>query len=272
MILKFKNASVFSAAFFILLVIAGNANAGALFAVSGAGGGASVLYKIDPANGSVIQSIGATGFSHVTGLAFDPVTGALFGHVSDYFGSGDTQLLTIDVLTGAGTLVGSTGLQVPDMTFDSTGQLYAWSEFSATQSDDLFRLDKTTGLASFVGESSTDTSNTGLAFDNADTLYMTRYGTDLFTVDSVTGATTFQTSLSSAVNNALTFDRETNQMYSVSRHDGSSFLQKIDVATGTVTELGDIGINGNSRKIWENPGVRARTNTAASRIELRRSS
>lgn len=59
------------------------------------------LYLIDPTTGAVTSTIGPIGFG-VTGLAFDPIPGTLFGVTTT---SGDRQLITIDPATGAGTVV-----------------------------------------------------------------------------------------------------------------------------------------------------------------------
>jgi len=212
-----------------------------LYAVSGAGNATSVLYRLDPTNGSVLQTIGATGFNHVTALAFDPTSGALYGHVSDTRGSGTTDLISINPLTGAGSIIGSTGQQVPDMSFNPSGQLYSWSE----SGDVLESIDKTTGVATQIGSNNVGTSNTGFAFNSTGTLYL-KPGSQLYTVDPATGLGTFVENLSANLANSLAFDANDN-LFSVSRPSGASgpsFLETIDIGTGNVTELGDIGVSG----------------------------
>jgi hypothetical protein len=89
-----------------------------LYAVSGAGNNPSTLYELNPANGAVISTIGATGYSHVTALAIRPSDSVLFGYVS---GSATEGLVTISKITGAATPVGSGfSKQVPDISFHPT--------------------------------------------------------------------------------------------------------------------------------------------------------
>src|SRR4029079_18596476 len=101
-------------------------------------------------SGGVLQTIGAIGFNHVTDIDFNPVTGQLYGVVSDILGSGLTALISIDVNTGAGTLIGPTGAQIPDISFNSSGVLYAWSEAGAAF-DDLGTINLTTGAFTTIG-------------------------------------------------------------------------------------------------------------------------
>ena len=83
------------------------------------------LVTIDPVTGSS-TSIGFTGLVVAEGdLAFDPISGVLFGmqHVPI-----DRQLFTMNVATGAGTVVGSLGgtetIEPSAMTFAPDGTLY----------------------------------------------------------------------------------------------------------------------------------------------------
>src|SRR3954447_24168376 len=73
---------------------AGNTNTGDLYTINTTTGNASL--------------IGSIGFA-VTGLAFDPLTGILFGSTSRNSIS-PGSLITINPATGAGTLVGAYGL------------------------------------------------------------------------------------------------------------------------------------------------------------------
>lgn len=229
-----------------LWLIAGVATAKAeiLYGITGAGNSSSILYRIDPATGSA-ELVGPTGFSHVTALSFDPVTGVLYGHQSDIPGSGAANLITIDSTTGLGALVGSTGQQISDMTFSATGVLYGWSQGPQGQAlDDLYTIDTSTGLATGVGDSGVGTLQTGLAFDRNGTLWM-KTSNDLYTVDPITGKAVFDQTLtfSSSLNNVLAFD-EQNVPYSISRRNGSSYLERIDLDSGTVTEVGSITVGG----------------------------
>jgi hypothetical protein len=212
----------------LLLAVAASGTAHArLYAVSGAGGASSTLYELDPADGSVIATIGATGVSHVTGIACHPQTGVMYAVRND-----PDQLLTIDTSTGLATVVGPTAAQIPDIAFDSSGTLYAWSE----SGDDLVTIDLLTGAASVVGECSCSTARTGLAFDSADDLYMSA-GSSIALMDAAIGTITSSVPLSASTQNMLAFDAS-DALYGGQRTGSGFTLVTIDPATGTVTTVG----------------------------------
>ena len=80
------------------------------------------------------------------------------------------------------------------ITIDASGQLFGWWE---PVEDDLVRIDKTTGLATLVGESDPvftgfGTRNGGLDFDNGGALYVnTAFPAHFYTVDPVLGPASF---------------------------------------------------------------------------------
>ena len=61
--------------------IACHLSASILYGADGAGGNLSNLYILNPADGSIISTVGPIGFS-ITGLAIDPTTGVLYGTTS----------------------------------------------------------------------------------------------------------------------------------------------------------------------------------------------
>lgn len=230
----------------LFLASSATTSAQTYYAVSGAGNAPSNLYTFDPLTGAATL-VGATGFSHVTGLAIDPTTGNLFGHVSDIGSAGGVQLISIDKNTGAGTLIGSSGHQIPDMTFRADGQLFGWAEVNAsfTDSDFLVTIDKITGSATKVGVNGTGTFQTGLSFAPDGTLYL-KVNTTMHTVDPNTGATTFLMFLTGddfPLRNALLMTSNT-EGFSIDRRDGTTFLFGIDLDAGTYTQIGDMGFGG----------------------------
>ena len=237
-----------------MLGMAGTAQA-VLYTVSGSGGGTfggapappASLYTLDPTTGAATL-IGATGTSHVTGLAVHPTTGVLYGVRSDISGSGDTQLLTINKMTGAATVLGTTGHQIPDITFRSDGTLFGWSETpsDALGNDDLLTIDLISGAATKVGDSGVGTSATGLGFDSSDVLWL-KNSSVLHTVDPVSGlASAVLLVLNQSPNNILEFDPSTNIPFTITRiggqGGGTSLLQTFDIVTGNVTLVGDTGV------------------------------
>lgn len=228
----------------VAAVLPGTTALGAqLYAISGAGHTESILYELDPATGAVIQTIGNSGVvspHHITSLACQPTTGKFFGYVNEYVAYNEGQLATIDLATGLATVLStSSPVHVPDMTFDPDGTLYGWTE-GGTWFDDLIKFDTSTGAVTQVGDALVSTARTGLASDSNGKLYM-KAAAELYTVDKVTGVATPLITLSQDLVNALAFD-ENDELYSVDRVGTTSYLMKIDIATGNVSTVGDMGV------------------------------
>ena len=152
----------------------------------------SELVEVDQTTGAIIRTIGPVGY-RVNGLAYDWTTGTLYGGTS-YGDPTYNGLIEIDMNTGAGTPIGVhrwglTGTTaITNITVNSSGQMYGWWDPSQ---DDLVSINKSTGVATKVGESSLGTFEYGLAFDSSDTLYLFNGWQDVYTVDPVTGATSY---------------------------------------------------------------------------------
>lgn len=181
------------------------ANAATLYGTLGTGSTISTLVQIDPLTG-VMTAIGSVGYS-VNGLTYDSTTGTLYGSARN--GGG---LLTINTSTGAGSLVnGGFGLNNVLLASDSDGDLYGWFDPS---NDDLTAINKVTGAASIVGESGVGTARHGLAFEANDVLYMHNIGGSFYTVNPLTGATTYMGSTGRNAHHG-DFNPETNYYYGV---------------------------------------------------------
>jgi Ca2+-binding RTX toxin-like protein len=206
----------------------------------------SNLYLIDTTTGAT-TTLGPIGYA-VTGLAVDPNTGILYGSTSMFSPSDPGSLITINKTTGAGTLVGSIGIQdeeVADLTFDASGTLYGWTEMFT---DDLVTIDTATGTATPVGNSGIYTFGSGLA-DVGGTLFYTGDGVTgaLRTVDKVTGLTTEVATLFGAPGNtdgiaALAVNPDDGTLFGVALNDSDlvhpAFLVTINTFTGQVTTIG----------------------------------
>jgi len=209
-----------------------NGGASGLYAVDGASDHAASLHVLDASNGALLGTIGPTGFNHVTGIDFDPTTGILYGVTNT-----PQRLITIDVETGAGTVVGSTFHQIPDIAFNAAGELYGWTE----NGDDLVRIDTHTGQVAIVGPCLCSTQRTGLAFDSDGTLYMKSNGT-LHTIDTNTGAILSTLQIPPAeTSNPLEFDLE-DVLFTGLRTAGGFSLRTLDAATGALSILGSNGL------------------------------
>jgi hypothetical protein len=152
------------------------------------GNAPSDLYKIDPSTG-VATLIGPIGFNGVTGLSFAP-DGTLYGTCRDPL-IGDALLITIDMMTGAGTAVGrvaTTGTgqwSVPDISFRSNGVLYGYGDGP----DQLITIDRTTGQGTAVGPTGYGGGGNGMDFAPNGTLYATPFDfQSLVIINPATGA------------------------------------------------------------------------------------
>ena len=152
-------------------------------------------------------------------------------------------LITIDPLTGAGTLVGPTGIIGEDgpavraLAIKSTGEMYAMSN---TASSDLYSVNASNGAGTFV-------ANTGLlrpgdiVFDANDVLYAVDETNILYTVDEVTGTRTV-VGATGVTLGGLAYDPTDGTMYGSGTNDD---IYTIDVETGAATLLGTTGLGGN---------------------------
>ncbi|MEY2543874.1 MAG: hypothetical protein QOE81_1335, partial [Verrucomicrobiota bacterium] len=196
-------------------------------------------------NGSVVADLGPTGFA-ITGLRFDPTSGVLYGVTSEVSLNSPASLIRINPITGAGTLVGSevNGRPIADMTITRNGTLYGWGEGG----DDLYTINKTTGVATKVGESGASTYGSGLSANSHDVLYNTNFGRTgpLRIIDKTTGLPTTVATLNGAPGtdgdpvNALAFNSKDVLYGSIGtfRTSTPGHLVIINTTTGAVTDLG----------------------------------
>jgi hypothetical protein len=164
---------------------------------------ANALIAINPVTGAS-TTIGSTGLSLAEGdLAFDPTSGALYG--ISHMDVGNRQLFTVDVATGAGTIVGTLGglndYDFSAMTFASDGTLYMLGSAILTQATRLLTVNKSTAAITNAVTLSSDFGGTaGMDFHPlTGALYVVDGGVDipivagtdnLYTVNLSTGALT----------------------------------------------------------------------------------
>ena len=114
------------------------------------GGGSSELRILQPFTGASTY-VGSTGRGPISGLAYDPASGILYGIDG---GSGHASLLSINRSTGAASVIGLTSFQAGSLEFGPDGALYGGG--TGANAGQLFRINKNTGVSTFVG-------STGLA-------------------------------------------------------------------------------------------------------------
>jgi uncharacterized repeat protein (TIGR01451 family) len=228
---------------------AAHAFAPTLYAVTGAGGGSqcgatlSSLYTIDATTGASATvgpvMIGGTQARHVTGLDFDPSTGTLYavmgGQQTDCSDDGQSSLLTIDAATGEATVVGTQGSiygNMPDITFDPFGTLYAWNEYDG---DSLHIIDKVAATSTRV-EYGPSTAETGLASDSKGHLYL-KSGTQLYLLNQFNAEILDSQNIGPLLKNILDFGAN-DVMFSGNRTTDGFDLYTIDPTDGSATFIG----------------------------------
>jgi uncharacterized repeat protein (TIGR01451 family) len=247
------------------------ASSPALYAVTGAGpqfcgGSPSALYELDPTDAGAAKvadiTVGGNAVTHVTGLAFDPTSGQLYGFRNFQGSNCDTSvddegtLLAIDKATGVATVVGSNdaaGIQASDMTFAPDGHLFAWSPTDAN----LYELDTSAGTSTLQGTCSCGNNATGLAADSLGRMYK-KDGTALRRINQFTGhafgSTVF---LNSSAHNMLAFG-PSDSLYtgfrSYTHNSTTTFtfdLKQVDPETGSTTPRGTNGLWDVSALAWD---------------------
>jgi hypothetical protein len=226
------------------LPVRAGAPAQILYGADGAGGNpATNLYTLDPSNGAVLTTVGPVGFA-VTGLAFHPTTGILYGTTGGQDPTNPAALIAINPTTGAGVLVGDHGAgtsPVADITFGADGTLFGWWE----ETDDLVTIDLLTGAATVVGEAGFSTRGSALA-GSGNPLIL--FGNDddgcVSLIDTGTGTRTCPVNLDGTGEsqmNASDFDAG-GTLFAV-RFDGAGGTQAaelvtVDTTTGAITVVG----------------------------------
>ena len=150
-------------------------------------------------------------------------------------------LITVNTATGAGAVVGATGIVgglsdpgVPALAIKSTGEMYATD---IGPSSKLYRVDATTGAATLVAPT-TLSSVTAIAFDGADVLWATDNLGNLHIVNDATGASTLVGSTGAFIK-GLAFDPTDGILWG---SDASGDVYKIDVHTADTTHVGNTGL------------------------------
>jgi hypothetical protein len=215
----------------------------------GALGGSSTtsdLYTIDPTTGTATL-VGPIGYA-VTGLAFDPTTGKLYGVTTGNSTSSPRSVITIDRVTGAGTPVGPFGGccdNIADLAFKG-GKLFGWGEGP----DDLVKIDKATGAATVVGNSGRSTYGDAMSVDKNGILYAAIEGTsnNMYRVSMSTGAVSNPVLLDdgpfpNTALNAGSFACDGTTFFASappgsSHGGGAGDLVTVDVSTGAITTIG----------------------------------
>ena len=234
--------------------MATRAEAATLYAASAAGA-AGELYIINQANGALVQDIGPLNDANnvnypITGLAFHPTTGALYGSTGNN-GAVDAMFVSINPATGQVTPIGpfnagptnSQGVPttMADIGFDAAGNLYGVASIGGPN---LYSINLATGQATLVGPNGVSTSTTGggVAISSGGSVYGTPTSSRFGTYNSGTGAyTDIGNPAKPAGGGYGALDFDGNVLYGLNVGSGSpppTHLVTFDVATGATTDLG----------------------------------
>ena len=222
-----------------------------------ASGSSGELYILNPASGAVVQDIGplndASAVNYgMTGLAFHPTTGVLYGSTHNLTGASVNpatlaRLVTINPSTAQVTVIGAFNLPavgnppraptMSDIAFDSAGNLYGVGSIGAQ----LYSINAATGQAAVIGNAGFDfTQGGGLAVSPAGVFYGTPQADKFGTYNSTLGTFTNITNPAKPIGGsygALTFDGGT--LYGINKGAATAaHIVTIVPATGAVTDVG----------------------------------
>lgn len=152
----------------------------------------NALYTVDIVTGFatfVAPLTGMTSGQSISGMACDKSTGIMYVSSTSVSAS---DIYTIDLTTGALTLVGTTGIPgLIEIAIDGTGTMYGWDIVN----DQSFIIDKFTGASTLLGPLGYDLNYAqGGNWDPAsDIIYLAAYdfSGQLMTLDKTTGALTY---------------------------------------------------------------------------------
>jgi streptogramin lyase len=193
------------------------------------------LLRLDPVTGQVLGSVQVTGHQSLFGgLAVD-ASGTMYS-IDGYNDEFPDRLFRIDPASGAGAVVGPTGLNwnFRTVTVDPrTDTLYGASD---SPSPGLYTLDRATGAATFVRTFSAPTYDqmTALAIDRNGIAWFTDIGdTGLFRMDLTGGTVTHVGDIGGSGNwfNDLAFDSQ-GRLHGARLNGG---VYTIDTTNATIT-------------------------------------
>lgn len=161
------------------------------------------------------------------------VSASLASHADPilWVSTGGAQLATVDVATGATSVIGSTSVALTDIAFSPTGDLYGISFTS------LYTVNQGTGAATLIGSlgAVSGTAN-ALVFGANGTLYMA--GNTLYTVNTSTGATT-------AIGSGIGFQSGGDLAFvggDLFMASSGNQLIDVDITTGAGVFVGNLGV------------------------------
>jgi hypothetical protein len=211
------------------------------------------LYILDPATGATITDVGPLNDSGgrnfgMTALAFDPVSGVLYGASANANADVSTrgQFVTINSASGLVTPIGTFGLAaggtMADLAFDPvTHVLYG---IPSNGGANLFTIDPVTGQSTQVGSSGfTATNGGGIAVSPSSVIFSSPLPANFGTYDKITGEFA-NIAIPDKPNGrgyaAMAFDGSVLYGMEAEPTNGAGHLVTFDTTTGAVTDLGAV--------------------------------
>ncbi len=144
------------------------------------------LFEFNPLTGAATSVAALNSPDDMVSIAFDPVSGKLFGNTSVSFGAPFDALYEIDPTTGNSTFIGRILFQdVFALGFDQSGNLFG----VADATDDLISISTITGNGSLIANLPLGSSFDIASRPEDNVMFLADTGTfSLYTVDTGTGA------------------------------------------------------------------------------------
>ncbi|MBC8063312.1 MAG: PEP-CTERM sorting domain-containing protein [Chlorobia bacterium] len=182
--------------------------------------------------------VGATGISTSFGdMAWDRTTGTMYA----IGGRGNASLYTINLATGAATLVGNHGItDLFALGVDAAGNLYAQGTPQANPNVNVFTLSKVTGAASNVGLNNVYPGGYTFNTTTGQMIYAEAGGGGIYDVNLATGAANFLAATGSINDNDIAYDASMNDYWSLDYNGQASRYDSLFNRTLMQTGLGGI--------------------------------
>jgi streptogramin lyase len=151
-----------------------------------------------------------------------------------YVGDSRGNLFTVDIATGAGTLVGNNGVAMTDIAFNPSGNLYGITF------GELYSINPTTAAATLIGTvTNAGSTMNSLVFDSSGTLWAAT-SDNIIKINTSTAAGTVVATGAYHSAGDLAFDSEGGAMF-LTQDTGN--LAKINQTTGAITTIGSMGLS-----------------------------
>jgi hypothetical protein len=205
------------------------------------------LIRIDKSTGAGVV-VGPIGFTNVSGLGARALQMATPGVLYATTGGDVGLLLRIHPVSGAGTLIGDTGLPgAPGLAIDPLGQIFCTSRsFPMATPSDLYRVDAATAQSFRVGSTGVGFMD-AIAFDFFGGLWgLASEDENLYRVDPATAATTLVGFTGEQLAGAA-FDPISGSLFASTGGNVPSnpdALYRVDTTNGALTLVGTSGLGG----------------------------